>query len=273
MNARTSTWMLASCVALLHGQNQGLAQATAQAAPSVQNAPQTTENSEGGKPDGVGTQLGKSVEFVNSDLGFSFSYPSELQSESQESLAANWKKATNTSDPKYKASDACTHVLLHSSRKDDSSGPPPSVAIYGEGHSPRVEVTVPVTGSITISEISQQCLPLEFKGREDELLSGFASAVGEEPGMKLIGQPAWYEIEGHKLHAGIAESSGKTNATSAPAASSKGFLVAVAANISGHLVLWMFEAQDLYSINRLIHGSVKFGTGKPQPLLPLDIER
>jgi hypothetical protein len=179
-------------------------------------------------------------------------------------LAAKWKRATDKSDPKYKASDACTHVHLHASRKDDASDHPPTIAIYSEGHSPKVEVKVPVAGSVTISEISQQCLPAEFKGREDELLSGFASAVGEEPGMKLIGQPAWYEIEGRKLHAGIAESHGKPDANAKSPAALKDFLISVSANINGHPVLWIFEAQDVYSINEMIHETVQFGAGKAQ---------
>ncbi len=89
--------------------------------------------------------------------------------------------------------------------------------------------------------------------------------------MKLIGQPAWYEIEGHKLHAGIAASDSKPDATAKSVATSRGFFVNVAVNINKHIVLWMFEARDVYSINELVHGLVQFGVGKPQQLLPLTI--
>jgi hypothetical protein len=272
MNARISTLALAGCLGLLGSQPHALAQLKPALAAGVQ---QTTGNA-------VEPGIGKTKEnkgpdsgppkYANSELDFSFSYPAEFQSESQELLAAKWKKATDASGPKYKASDACTHVLFHASRNEDSNGSAPSIAIYGQDHSPRVEVTIPVRGSITITEMSQQCLPEEFKGREDELLSGFASAAGEEPGMKLIGQSAWYEISGHKLHAGIAESVISTDTAVKTAVGPRDFLVIVAGNISGHIVLWMLEAKDSYSINQLIHGTVAFGAGQSQPLLPLDVE-
>jgi hypothetical protein len=220
-------------------------------------------------PQNVEQLAGKSITYTNNDIVFSFSYPAELHAESAESLAAKWKQATDKSDPKYKASDACTHVLLHAERKDEP-GVGASITIYGEGHSPKTEITVPVAGSVIITEMNQQCLPAEFKGREDEILSAFASGVGEEPGMKLIGQPMWYEVEGHKVHAGIARSAGSAKSTD-PTVPPTDYLADVAANIGGHLILFMFEAQDLYSINKLVHGTVQLGNGEPKPLLPFNI--
>jgi len=208
--------------------------------------------------------------YTNHDIGFSFSYPAELNAESAESLAAKWKRATDKSDPKYKASDACTHILFHADRKD-KPGVGASISIYGEGYSPKAEITVPVSGSVTITEMNQQCLPAEFKGREDEVLSAFASGVGEEPGMKLIGQPMWYEVEGHKVHAGIAKDAGNSTKSTSPAALPADYLADVAVNVGGHLVLFMFETPDLYSLNKLVHGAVQFGGGKSKPLLPLNI--
>jgi hypothetical protein len=211
--------------------------------------------------------------YTNTDIGFSFTYPAELHSESAESLAEKWKQATNKSDPKYKASDACTHVLFHAEQKGKPGEPGIFLTIHGEDHSPKTEITIPVTGSVIITEMNQQCLPAEFKGREDEVLSGFASSVGEEPGMKLIGQPMWYEVEGHKIHAGVAKSI--PNSVSANdgdhAASRTDYLVDIASNINGHLVIFMIEAQNRYSINKLIHGAMRFGNNEPKPLLPLNI--
>jgi len=209
------------------------------------------------------------VVYTNNDIGFSFSYPAELHAESAESLAAKWKQATNNSDPKYKASDACTHVLFHAERKSKLGDAGPSITIYGDDHSPKTEITIPIAGSVIITEMNQQCLPAEFKGREDEILSAFASAVAEEPGMKLIGQPMWYEIDGHKVHAGIAKSVSTKDASSAAPATD--YLVDVASNISGHLVIFMIEAQDNYSLNKLVHGMVRLGNSEPKPLLPINI--
>ena len=211
--------------------------------------------------------------YTNTDIGFSFSYPPELHSESAESLAEKWKQATNKSDPKYNASDACAHVLFHAEQKGKPGEPGVFLTIHGEDHSPKTEITIPVTGSVIITEMNQQCLPAEFKGREDEVLSGFASSVGEEPGMKLIGQSMWYEVEGHKIHAGVAKSI--PNSASAKdgdhTASPTDYLVDIASNINGHLVIFLIEAQNRYSINKLIHGAMRFGNNEPKPLLPLNI--
>jgi hypothetical protein len=119
--------------------------------------------------------------------------------------------------------------------------------------------------------MNQQCLPAEFKGREDEVLSGFASSVGEEPGMKLIGQPMWYEVEGHKVHAGIARSAENSAKSTNPTAPPTDYLASATVNIGGHLMIFMFETQDLYSLNKLVHGTVQFGNGESKPLLPLSI--
>jgi hypothetical protein len=36
-------------------------------------------------------------------------------------------------------------------------------------------------------------------------------------------------------------------------------------------VIFLIEAQNRYSINKLIHGAMRFGNNEPKPLLPLNI--
>jgi hypothetical protein len=208
---------------------------------------------------------GESVVYTNNDVSFSFTYPAELHAESAESLAARLKKATDRSDPKFKETDACMHILLRAERMDEPNKSSGTIAFYGEGHSPQTKLTFFVTGSVTITEVmNQRCIPAEYKGHEDEILSGLAGTVDKDPGAKLIDQPIWYEVDSHKIHMGAAE------ATTPPMTLTH-YLVNVAVNINGHLVLLMFEAPDLHSLNTLIHGKIRFGGGKANKLVPLDI--
>jgi hypothetical protein len=52
-------------------------------------------------PAPVDQQVGKSLTYSNNDIGFSSGYPAELHAESAESLAANGKRVTDKSEPKY----------------------------------------------------------------------------------------------------------------------------------------------------------------------------
>jgi hypothetical protein len=269
MKVHASAWLLVFLLSCASVEAQNPAPAS-KPLPAAQPVPLATTVPGKETPQEVEQLVGKSVAYTNSEIGFSFSYPAELHAQSAESLAAKWKQATDKSDPKYKATDACTHVLLHAERKDEP-GVGASIAIYGEGHSPKTVITVPVAGSVTITEMNQQCLPAEFKGREDEVLSAFASSVGEEPGMKLIGQPMWYEVEGHKVHAGKARSAENSAKSTNPTAPPTDYLASATVNIGGHLMIFMFETQDLYSLNKLVHGTVQFGSGESKPLLPLSI--
>jgi hypothetical protein len=271
MKVYLSAWLLAYLLSCAPVGAQNPASGASKPTSAVQPVSPATMASSKEAPRTVDQQVGKLVTYTNNDIGFSFGYPAELHVESVESLAIKWKRATDKSDPKYKATDACTHVLFHAERKDKPGDTGALFTIYGEGHSSKTEITIPVTGSVTITEMNQQCLPAEFKGREDEILSGFASAVGEEPGMKLINQPMWYEVEGHKIHAGVAKSIPDSAKDSDRAASPTDYLVDIASNINGHLVIFMIEAQDRYSINKLIHGAIRFGNNEPKPLLPLNI--
>jgi hypothetical protein len=192
--------------------------------------------------------------YRNAELHLTFSYPADLAPRDAAAVAAVGRRmiygADAETDPAHSKADACMKVLL-------------SVGKNSAGTQPGAQA------SLTLFDVDMRCLPakaLKNKKTMDGALTGLATQGTTVLGMMPIEEPMHYEIQGHRVRLVAAQG---TPVSKTDLQTDGAQLIAVAATaVNGHVLSWVFEANDLATFNQMLASQVDFGVGKPQPLFP-----
>jgi len=210
--------------------------------------------------------------YRNESLGFQFAYPSELASKSDKDLQGAYQESAGP-DSAYKKEDTCNQILLAAHREKSSDKDNAMVTIFESGGKQHTAVSVPVVGTIALTDMDMKCMPAEYQGRDDELMTAFTESAGQESGLDLIDKPIWFDAGKHKIH--FAAFQGKPLTKNAAGKQTRSdamaYEAAVATEIKGHILLWLVDAPDKYSLNRMLQSTLQFDGESAQPLVPLSI--
>ena len=217
--------------------------------------------------------------YRNELLQLSYRYPAELKQQTvnsfQEAMDRGHRRHLLTapgSDGDGVLTASCIHVLF-SAKTTEPSIAAPSIAAPPLAAPPATArhraaetatAAAPPVGLLIVSEFEPGCAPTGVS--PSEMLGSLASMPSQIPGFQIIGDQMWYELDKHKVHFSSAQGSFASEQHPSP------FLVGVASvEVHGHMLFWLFLADDTAMFNHLLSSQVQFDSGPKAPLMPLTL--
>jgi len=210
-------------------------------------------------------------------LDLSLTYPGSLVAEKTPSLdeqhAAIASKQPADEKPEYKRADQCTDKVLSVRRSDDPKKAQGTIAIYGDSRGTVVHLDPVVDASIMVARVGLECVPAEYRSQTDAMASAMAEGFVQDPGLKEIDQPIWYDIGKERIHFAAAEATSHEQASgSKPATPNPQQWVASIAFVwKNNLITIQIESSDVSFLNEMLHSNIAFGNEPAAPLFPAEI--
>ncbi len=208
--------------------------------------------------------------YSDTELHLTFQYPGELKPLDAQAVAELRRQAMFGNDPLVDTgklnAQACSKVLLAVGTGTAGSGSgraPAPGAGAGNG---------PFSGRISLLEIEGSCIPpvaLRKSRAMDGVLSALVSEGTTALGMMPLGQAVGYRLEGR--HAWFAAAQGQPVETTALQPGGQELIGSLGIAVSGRILTWTVESDELTYFNRLLASRLDLGTGKPEPLFPAPI--
>lgn len=212
--------------------------------------------------------------FHSDFLDLSLTYPGSLVAEKlpspDEQHAAIASKQPADENPEYKRADQCTDKVFSARRSDGPDKAQGTITFYGDKRGTVVHLDPVVAASIMIARV---CVPAEYKSQADAIAAQMAQAFVQDPGLKEIDQPIWYEVGKERIHFAAAESTVNSQSSGAKAAapSPQKWVASIAFVRGDNLITIQFESNDLPFLNEMLHSSIAFGNQPAAPLFPAEI--
>ena len=102
----------------------------------------------------------------------------------------------------------------------------------------------------------------------DDALGNMALSSVMEPGLEPMPKPIWYEIGQQKIHMNSSAGRAIVNGKLDPAPV---IIMAMTTEWRGHLLEWVFTANDTEIFNELTKSMVRFGDGPWSPMFAANI--
>ncbi|MGA1981999.1 MAG: hypothetical protein ABSG84_05970 [Acidobacteriaceae bacterium] len=216
---------------------------------------------------------GKDTVYKNDTLGIVFQYPSDLVPADAKAIADRGHRAIYgndpESDPEHVKSEKCMIPLLVA-ETPESNGPTTGTFTIGEKGKPYVNIELPPSGLIMLTEMDRSCLPKKMS--TNDALGNMASTAQKLPGMKPIDQQMWYDVDKHKVHFSASYGQISPQRLGGKKVQAEDSAVAtISVEVNGHLLLWMIMANSEDLFNKLLASKVQFGSGPVLPLFPLTV--
>ncbi len=204
--------------------------------------------------------------YTNPELHLTYWYPTELTPRDASTAKAAGLRliygADVDTDPDHPKTDSCTKVLLAVGQDAGGNG-----AGAGESSGAREWARV------ALFDVDVRCLPPQALRKKKVMDAALTNLVGQgttEMGMMPIEQPTFYDIQGQRAHFCAAQG---TPVTKSDLQSGEAEAIGVmAVPVSGHVVSWVIETDNLAMFNRLLASQVDLGAGKPQRLFPAKVQ-
>jgi hypothetical protein len=216
--------------------------------------------------------------FYDKTLDLSFNYPVEMRTldmmSDMERGHQNLYGQSGENDPEHREAKRCVHPLLDADLPEDKA--PQRLASlegvwiddskgYKESYKPQ-----PIYAKIVLVEFDRACLPknLQKDKNVDEVLHNMALSAVAEPGIQAMPNPIWYEIGKQKIHMNSGAGRPIVNGQPEPAPV---MIMAMATEWRGHLLEWVFTANDTEIFNEITKSLVRFGDGPWSPMFAPNI--
>jgi hypothetical protein len=212
--------------------------------------------------------------YINPELHLTFSYPPELRPEDARAIGDRGHLAfygtQPGTDPEHIKSEACDKVLFMVGKGSDPKKA--EITIARGKKKPSIEVKPDPGGSIALFEIDNSCIPPKLLKKPDSMLAGLAHTFIQIPGLKPIGPPLWYEIQGHRVHFAAAQRQPLSKKDNKPLSPYPQIVGGFAVEVDGHVLFWMLQSNDVELFNHLLDSQVDFGPKAPQALFPSHLQ-
>jgi len=217
------------------------------------------------KDSGASTESGK---FYDKEMDLRFNYPVEMRTldmvADMEAGHMNIYGSSGDSDPEHREARRCIRPLLDAELPAEKA--PSRLASlqdiwvdqtreYKDSYKPQ-----PIFAKLVLIEFEPGCLPKKLqKGKKvDEVLHSMALSAVSEPGLEPMPKPIWYEIGKQKIHMNSSAGRPIMNGKLDPAPV---IIMAMATEWRGHLLEWVFTANDTEIFNEITKSLVRFGDG------------
>ena len=233
---------------------------------SGQAALATQDSGSGGKPG----------EIYVSDLDLRFNYPVEMRAldarADMESGHMNIYGTSGENDPEHAEAKRCIRPLLDAELPKEKAPERLSnmdgvwvddTKEYKDSRRPQ-----PIFAKIVLIELARQCVPRKLQKKEDDVLGTMAMTAVSEPGLQRMPKPIWYEIGKQKIHMNSSAGRPVVNGQLDPAPI---IVMAMTTEWRGHLLAWVFTANDTEIFNEITKSLVRFGDGPWSPMFAANI--
>ena len=208
----------------------------------------------------------KTGEFYDKELDLHFNYPLEMQtldgSAQMESGHRNIYGVSGDDDPEHQKARRCDRILLDAELPRDKA-PQRAANLdgvwvddtkeYRDSRKPE-----PIFAQIVMMEFVRDCVPQNVQENVDDVLGSMAMSVLSEPWINRMPKPLWYEVGKQKIHMNSGAGRPVINGQLAPAPI---VIMSMATEWRGHLLMWMFTANDTEIFNKITKSQVQFGNG------------
>jgi len=215
----------------------------------------------------------KPGEFFDKELDLHFNYPVEMQ---PVDAVAEMGKGHQTvygdsgeNDAEHQQAKRCVKFLIDAVLPQDKA-PQRSADLGGMwAEQPKTPAKPePIFAKILLVETARDCLPKELQENEGEALSTIALGFVSADGIQRMPKPIWYEIGKQKIH--------MNSGVGRPTANGQEFptpiiVMSMATAWRGHLLAWVFTANDKDTFNEITKSMVQFGDAPWAPMFAGDI--
>ena len=227
------------------------------------------------KDSGASTESGK---FYDKEMDLSFNYPVEMRTldmmADMEAGHRNLYGESGENDPEHREARRCIRPLLDAELPAEKA-PSRMASLEGvwtdqtkehkDSYKPQ-----PIFAKFVLIEFDRSCLPkkLQKDNKVDEVLHNMVLGAVSEPGLEAMFKPIWYEIGKQKIHMNSSVGRPIVNGKIEPAPV---LIMAMATDWRGHLLEWVFTANDTEIFNEITKSLVRFGDGPWSPIFAPNI--
>jgi hypothetical protein len=237
-------------------------------ASAVTPVPQSVETSNSTR---VGTL--KSGEFYDKELDLHFHYPEEMvsldASAEMEKGHQNIYGVSGDNDSEHQEAKRCIRPLLDADLPEDKAphrnANMDGVWVDDSAKYKESRKAVPIFAKILVMEFVRDCLPKKLRKNENDALGSIAMSPVSIPGIQRQPNPLWYEVGKQKIHM---NSGAGRPIVNGQLASAPIFIMAMSTEWRGHLLSWVFAANDTEVFNEISKSAVQFGDGPWGQMFP-----
>jgi hypothetical protein len=214
---------------------------------------------------------GRPGQFYDQALDLHFNYPIEMQTldaaAQMERGHQNVYGVSGDNDPEHLEAKRCARPLLlaelPSEKAPQRTANMEGVWVDDSKEYKESRKPVPIFAQILFVEIVRDCLPKKLRKNDNDALGNVAMSFVSLPGIQRMPKPLWYEVGKQKIHMNSAVGRPIINGQ---LASAPIIVMSMTTQWRGHLLAWVFTANDTEIFNEITKSLVQFGDGGWGPM-------